>query len=90
MYHTNAKGNGTKKNTVPPVPVSSLWMIIVLSASCLIYPCFNRNAFLVKLIIWPNTQICCQPYELLLNFCLFAPILPFLFTPVVNPPSSVG
>jgi len=68
------------------VPVGFVWMLIVLSASCLIYPSFNSNVFLVELIIWPNTQICCQPYELLL-------ILPFpasLFTPTVNPPSNVG
>lgn len=60
------------------VPVYSVRMIIMIFASCLIYCCFNKNVFIVELIIWPNTQIHCQPYELLLKSPLFTSIQSFL------------
>lgn len=66
-----------------PVPVRSVWMIIVLSASCLICPSFNRNVFLAEMIIWPNTHVIfCQPYELLLKFSLTLCLLLLLLTPL--------
>jgi len=58
-------------------------MIIVLSASCLIYPSFNRNVFLAEMIIWPNTHVIfCQPYELPLKFSLTLCLLLSLLTPL--------
>ena len=73
------RGNGTKRERHVPLLVP-VWMIIVRSASCLIYPCFYRNVFPVELIIWPNTHICCQLEKQLLKFSLFAPVLPFLLS----------